>query len=803
MKKSKKNAIFYVGAGAVLIFSFFLVVQPARADEMPTTPDPDSRITAVSFSAASSVAGATTTYTIDFTMGAALSSPGNVVFDFGVSGGCNGQWDFCNPSFTDATLSSGLSGEFHTGGTNFGIFVNNLAAGDYTLVIAGVRNPININGHYRAYGMTSLVGEEGGDNPDKTPSDPVYFGAYQVKGNVTLPNGDIAPNLGVDIQTADFSMNFHTQTDLWGAYSFVDSNVTAGTYTLNIFLSPQYGDFVAPDPIQFAYNGTTAATVNAQLQAATKTLTGTVRYNDGAPVTTGGQIWANREGGSGGKGVDLGSNGTYSLVLSGGNWNLNLNAGWDQENQRQRQVDWTYNQPPTMVSFVNDNSVQNLTTDFTVTKTNAIIKGKIVLPNGTPLPGGYVDLRKGEGQGMGGGINQDGTFSANLTDGTYQMSVNADTQRFPELSKYYLSETSVTVAANQTLDLGTITMSEKTSRIVGRVITNTGTPVASLGVNCNQRQGFGWTQGQTGADGSYTAWVWPGEWECSINQGPDSTYIQNQSGPRPSYILSANQTVTAEDIVVQLADAVINVKLVDANGNAINNMFGYAYARKKSGGNKGGDQFGNGIQNGSATIHLIGGETFVVGAQTPSDQATLLLKEEVEVAIAAGETKDVKLTMIPPDANIIGFFQDQNGTKVTNVEADVNAGSDGGGMWMNTRLQADGSFNLPVKGGKAYFLNYWFRNNPDFVQTNPDQAPFTVPVGGTVTKVVTVYRADSQITVNLLDPSGNPVSYGYIWCSNRRAHEDKITGDFEGGKENNAGSEVRGGTGVVRLVADT
>ncbi len=781
--------------------------------------DPDPRISSLSATPASTTPGATTAYTFSFTLSEAMPQGGSVTINFQSNGNCEGDWQLCQVSFANVGEEnvSGINGlqNFSSWDQGFDLRKNSWATGTYTVTLNGVRNPSQIGGHYRAYAETMAQDEEpepcepGEQCPQgpRTISAPVFFGAVGIKGTVSLPNDDPASNVSVDIRSEDFSVNEHANTDDLGFYAIMANRLTVGTnYSLEVWTSgnQDLSDYVSPTPIAFTYGGSTL-TKNAKLRNATKTVTGIVKYNDGTVVKTGYEVWSNAMGGGGGKNAE-GSliDGQYSITLAGGSYDLGLNAGWvcDQAGCHERSVDWTYNQPPMTISFANDSTIENKTVNFVVQKTNAKVKGKVVDPNGKAI-GGHLEFGTGEGPGMGGHVDQnnEGKFNINVMAGTYKMRFWPDTWQNPDNSRYYLPERTVTVKADQTLDLGTITLSKKTSKITGQVLTEDSDPVGNVRVNCWMREGSGWGDATTNNLGVYSVWLSPGTYECDIDRGPDSNYIPVSQDKVSAYLIKANQSVTAKNITVQEVDGRIVVKLVDKNGEPITNFYGGTYARLKTSGKGPNNEFNSYVDRGTSTIPLLGGSTYIVGVHTPPDQSSLLAEAEKEVYVPEGGEKEVKITMVAPDGKIKGFLKDQNGKLITNVDAEIFSGTDEGGMWMNTRLNPDGSFELNVKGGKKYFVGYWLRNNPEFVQTHPEEVPFLVPKNGMVTKVLTAQRANAYAEITLLDPEGNPVEFGFAWCSNHRYMEDKIQSDVKGQGIIDAGGEIIGGTGRIPLIA--
>ncbi|PIY96132.1 MAG: hypothetical protein COY66_04950 [Candidatus Kerfeldbacteria bacterium CG_4_10_14_0_8_um_filter_42_10] len=816
-KKAKKVAIFgVIGilAGIILITG----TKAALADE-PQQPPNDTRVTAFTVTPANIAKGATNiTYNFSFTLntavneldlGGATGIP--VVVNFtSTSSMCppNVDWMLCQPNLSNASVSGiAIVGTPEKSSDHIGFTIDNaLGAGTHTFSITGINNPTQGGGNYM--GLLQIMSPSVPPNQmwPQAQSTVFQLGNIAFSGKVLTPEGTALNGTGVNLRSADFSYNSGTGADQNGNFVFLADDLVAGTtYILEIWVPGGTQGYISPDPIEVTYNGSVTNLGTITLARATKTISGKVTYNTGGEVTTA-QINASKQGGSG-VNANVDSNGEYELSVGGGTWNINLSPAWDQENNRQMDVNWNYNQPSMQVTFADNNTEEEKTVNFTVQETNALIKGCVKLPNGSKLTNGFVNISTGAGMGGGTGLDWNtGCFNANVQDGSYKLTVQADNQD-PNLAKYYLPEMNVEVASDQTLDLGTLTMSEKTSAIKGKVTLEDGTTVEGVNINCWSRSGSGWGNSNSGADGKYTIWLAPGQYECQVQTGGGSMYIPVQAGGPPMvYTLEEDEQITGVNYEVQLADATLTVKTVDADGNALTeNIWGYAYARIKGESWGAGSEFGSGIDHGVAAIPLIGGNTFVVGMHTDPNSG-YLLDDEVEITIPEGGSEEVFLTLVEPDAEIVGWLKDQKGAKVTNVDVEINANlaedmGPNSGPGMHSKLNADGSFTVRVRGGQKYVLNFWFPTSGEFMQTHSDMDPFLVPVNGTATKILMAFRADAQATVNLSDPDGNPVEFGFVWCSNRRYMEDKAQGDFEGGKIIEGGNEVRGGTTVIPLVS--
>jgi hypothetical protein len=818
MNKSMQNLKKIAKFGVIGFFAVALLFSGANAvsAEEPQEPPSDDRITSFTITPSVSTLGSAATYAVTFTTNTAIQKDPNqdglqTFIRIGGTGGCppEADWMDCNPDFSGAAIS-GLDAEleFAEGESVRFMIPGDLAAGTHTLNITGVVNPIAGGGYYS--------GTMGIESPDVQPepnemwpqqdSTPFLLGDISFYGTILTPDGDPVNGTGVNVRSEDFSFNYGTGADQDGNFAFSSAGMTAGTnYFIEIWIPDGTQGFIAPDAVQATYTGSATNVGTITLATASKTITGTVTYDSGGAVTTA-QINAWKQGGAGVQAA-VDSSGEYTLTIGGGNWEINVDRQWSEDGPVA--TDWVYNEPPKQVSFTNNNATESQTVNLVVQKTNSVITGCVKTPDGEPLGGGWVDIRAGEGQGNGAGLDwQTGCFTANVKDGNYKVQIFPD-QQDADSARYYLDETEVEVADGETADLGNLVMKEKTSRIKGKVMLEDGTGVEEIRINCWQHNNPGWGEAQSSADGTYSVWLQPGQWSCEAQTWGDSDYIPiRASGPMEFHDLDEDETISGIDHTVQLADATLTVKTVDENGDAVTeSSWGWAYARVKGAGWGPGSEFGGNLDRGTADIKLLGGSTFVVGVHMPPDQSGYLLDQEVEITVPVGGAKEVNLTLVQPDAEIYGFLKDQDGKAITGVEAEIFADvadkmGPGGGPGAFTRVDPeDGSFTMKVRGGKKYVMGFWFHMNDEFVQTHPDFSPFTVPVDGRVPKILTAFRANTYVDATLLDPDGNKMDFGFVWCSNHMFLENKVKGDFEGGKTIDAGGDVRDGTARIPLIS--
>lgn len=134
---------------------------------------------------------------------------------------------------------------------------------------------------------------------------------------------------------------------------------------------------------QTMYQATVAMVVGA---GQTFAVSGTVS-KAGVGVSSA-QISASQRSGSMFLNANAAADGTFSIDLPAGTWELRVGPQWGNDGQ-QVAVDWAYNGFGEVVS-VRDAAVSGI--NFTVVSATAVVTGKVLLPNGSPLTSGGIDI---------------------------------------------------------------------------------------------------------------------------------------------------------------------------------------------------------------------------------------------------------------------------------------------------------------------------------------------------------------------------------------------------------------------------
>ncbi len=778
----------------------------------------DSRISSVTATPTSTTLSATTTWTIQFTLGTSFS---NGQINISMSGGNDpsASWNLQSATMTGITGATFQGDSF---GGNISLS-GTLAAGSYTATLSNVTNPSS-SGAFRVGLRTSAQGDAPpaeGQMPNQTYASPVFMGTVIAYGTLTKPDGTTAvSNTGVTVRSGDFTFNAMGNADSTGFFAVTPMSgqtVPTSELTFEAFVPFGTTGLLAPEPIKFTFSGTANNLGTVKFREAVKKIEVTGKYSDGTALTTA-QVWSNSRSGGFGGGGSLDSTGKLTVSVGGGCYDLGIGPSFNPTTGQQDNVDWIYSAPPTQVCFNSDSSAETKAVSFTVTKATSKVTGTIKLPNGSAVANVRLDCRGSDfTSGNGTNTGNDGSFTINLTAGTYNCSVFTDPSN-TTMAKYSAPEMKVTVKDNETVAFGTITMKEKTGVITITVKDTSGAAVKNYQLTAFKAGGEGgkgggpgeFNQATTGTDGTATLYVTaPGKYNVMpmMGGGPGdsstTTYIYNGE-PVTVDLTTATSTGTAS-FTVQAANATITLKTVDKDGKAVTEGFGFAQCAKKNAPPGPGNFFGGPLNQGVATIKLAlsASTTFSCGTFLPPD-STLQLKEMKDVTIAANGSETANLTLISPDATIVIKVVNNSGATVTEdgieaflMKAIEGGGDPGFGGGFSPAQIKNGEATVKVIGGSKYNTGYFLR--PDgaaakkYAFTPPSFKPFLVAANSTTTVTIVLTTTDTSFAGTLLDPSGNKTQ-GFVHCDVPPTSGSKYDYHF--------GTEARDGTFTLPLVGD-
>ncbi len=603
----------------------------------------------------------------------------------------------------------------------------------------------------------------------------------QMQGRFTKTDGTGVRG-SLNVYTADYSRNVHVESDDNGYYKM--GGFPAGTYTVQPMVGWNVTGLIAPDPSEVGLTTGTVLTKDFTLSAAAKTITGTVTRTGGGVIANA-CVNANKMNGQGWANANTDASGNYTMSLSGGSWNV-------QVNPCSPEADWIYTGTPIMIDFTLDGTVESKAANFNVTTASSTISGTVTDQNGALVTAGGIDFRTQEGSGSHANVNTGGTYTAKMTGGTYNVFF------WSQSNGYSLPQTTVTLAEGESRTLNLVVQA-KTAHIKGTVKDVGGVAAPNVNVNANEmnnqpgKQG-GWGNARSDSSGNFDILVTPGTYNVNIGTEPNSSYVWANPTQVQISVPSATSVVTPADypvlnFVVAKADSKIVGKMT-AGGNPINNAPLCVYARPAGVFN----QPCNPLQpNGTFTINVssAGGTSYELGCFSPPNMP-YSCPQGVSVTIVPGGTvtKDLDLTM--NNSAIVGQLYDQSGFPLSNCESfrggRVFADNPGGnGAHYEGEIQTDCKYKISLVAG-VFFLNSFFP--PDSGAMNaPPGSPVQVFSGQTVQKNIMVAKADASITVRLLDKNGNGTQ-GYINVDNNEEINMSREGNKGPGGQGNKGADL-------------
>lgn len=613
-----------------------------------------------------------------------------------------------------------------------------------------------------------------------TPALTMTLTTVQMQGKFMKADG-AAVRGSLNVFNGDFSINNHVESDESGNYAL--GGLPAGTYTAQPMVGWDVTGLIAPDPIQVTLTTTSVVAQNFTFTTAAKSITGNVSKSGGAAVS-GACVNANKMNGQGWANANTDASGNYTMSLSGGSWNV-------QVNPCNPEADWIYAGSPIMIDFTMDATVESKSANFTVTTASSSISGTITDQTGAVVTSGNVNFRSQQGTGTGSQIASNGTYIVRLTAGTYNVDF------WSPSNGYSLPQMSVTLGDNEAKTLN-LALQAKTAHIKGTVKDSAGVAAPNVMINAWEQTGpggkpGGWGNARSAADGSFDMLVTPTTYGMNIGTEPGSSYVWANPSQIQITVPAATSVITPADypalnFVVAKADATITGKLT-AGGAAINNAPLCVYARLAGAFN----QSCNPLQpNGTFTIKVssAAGTAYELGCFSPPNMP-YSCPQAVPVTIVpnGSVTKDLDLTM--NNSSIVGQLYDQSGFPLANCESfrggRVFADNPGAnGAHYESEIGTDCKYKISLVAG-VYFMNSFYPPESGAMNAPPG-SPVQVFSGQSVQKNLMVAKADATITVKLLDKNGNGTQ-GYINVDNNEEINMSREGNRGGGPGDNKGDK--------------
>jgi len=569
--------------------------------------------------------------------------------------------------------------------------------------------------------------------------------AAQVTGKVTDAAGNPIKEAFVEVHTADWTLSRGSGTDVNGEYTVF--NIPPGTYVIDVFPPQGTSGLLSPPSFNVTFAAGEVKTYDFQFTKAAKIIKGVVKRTSGIVVT---DAFVNAFQQSTNKHADtqVGSQGNYTLSVSGGSWEVSV---WPSGPS----ADWSYNKEPQLVVFADDTTLEEKILDFIVVSTDATVKGKVLLPDGTPPPAFTVfgGFRSSDGAEFGGPIGADGTFSVRVTAGTYTAFIHTQdpTLTAPDIPL-------ITVVTGGVVDLGIIQLTQKSDHITGIVADEKGIGVSGVRVSAWKPDGFDYAESKTDADGVFTLFVTPGKWEV-VAEPPAALNFYN---PDPPKRITVESGVTAiVNFRLLPADASISGTVVDKAGNVLSSLYGFADLSQSTG-FEFGPGIGGSIDRGQFSFKAPAG-TYQLRVFLPPD-TPYTAGEPQTVILEAGKTTSVKVVVLENSSIIKGFFHDEAGTVVTGFDAHVFATSKEG-SWQEALFdKTTGTYTLKVSAG-TWYLGYDIDPASGFISGHEPNVKVVIAEGETLQQNFIVKKAGSLITGVVTDPEGKGVFGAFIGIS--------------------------------------
>lgn len=522
---------------------------------------------------------------------------------------------------------------------------------------------------------------------------------------------------------------------------------------------------------------------------ATFPVAGEVRFSDNQPVA-GAKVLARRTDAFGTAQAITSATGAYSMTLDAGQWQLQVETPPDL-------TPWMFVDRPTSL----DLSIYPpfAPVNFTVSRTQALVVGRVLDDTGAPLPppapGAGVappavkiyssdNLRMRRAP-----LDATGTFTAPLVGGVYYLQAEFDATYYKAYEQ--LPPTVRTVPTSGTLKVGNLLVLLQNATLAGLVRQPDGVGVPGVLVQAVRADG-GSSITSTDAGGRFAMSVAAGTWEVSALADVDAFV---SAGSSATVEAAANVTTTVT-LTLEPAAGLIDGTLVLPDGSLAADARGWAYARDASGAivaYAGADlgRFTLRVPAGKLRVGILlpadspytsageaapalatalargdlGAAQQAAAARAPFEQSVTVSPLPAGAAIAA--TTSVKLPLLPNDRRITGVVRDPRGRPLPGGSLLVTAApASSGAAPQMVAVDKAGAFELNVSAG-TWELNYLFEEEADgFADALPE--PITVVVGSQkeVVQNLDLLVLDGVVRGVLEDEAGAPLAGQQVWVTN-------------------------------------
>lgn len=617
-----------------------------------------------------------------------------------------------------------------------------------------------------------------------------------ITGTVKDPDGNALSNPQSSVYVSVWSYSGGGNSSNVSSDGSFNLKVPEGTYNMNINVWGQ--NYGSPSEVKFTVkdadsngscDGYSAGTI--RLVNKNSTISGAVLDTDGNRVANQ-SVNAWKYNGGGWASTMTDSNGSYSLQVSAGTWQVSISTGMSGSYG-------SYGGYGSTTTYINDQApiqvivAENATSsgnNFTLKIANSTISGRVVNSNGDTLTGlemGYAYVETGTGSGPGpmmysgmGATVRDGTFTLSVPAGTYNVGVS-----LPYGSGYCTGSASQVITTANATASASISLTTATASISGYLKKDSDSGDTITGVRAEVFANSGTMNYSmatvNSSNGSYSMSVCPGDWymgywiDPSLTDGESNTYLRQPLSDN-KIAVTGGQTVT-KNIIVKRNDATITGTVTDPTGAAFPGVWVSVDTRSNdtAGSFNRMNWFSNGSMtdsSGTYTIKVPSGSTYNVMANMPGS-SSYINPSRVSVTPTSGGTSTVNLQFKNADATITGTTT-RGGSAVA---AFVTAWSEDGG-YAGASSGSNGVYSLSVTSGSNWHVKAMYDSGTTFYRSsesivNPSSGSNTLNLdlsnSGTMPESTTVtFSASNQKTITLTDgttitiPAGALASSGNV-----------------------------------------
>ena len=618
---------------------------------------------------------------------------------------------------------------------------------------------------YQKYGQSAEVEVSLSDGA--TASQDLTLSSANVYGRILKPDGkpatwvhfwiyeDTDGDGGFDWKEDGSAKEYDGETDDNGYFALT---IAESTYGIEFHLPPHYNG-IEPISVQtFSINSDSTAekdfgTIN--LSKTTKTISGTVTNASGDLITSG-HVHAWRIDGQGWADAELGSDGTYTLSVSPGEWEIMIDPPWEGG------ANWQYTGNPKTARFADSIAIYSIATT----------KGTVTVKTGTESSPAEHGLKTSDEFTISGSspAAYNGNFtvaSAKKSEFTFKMDSSPKSGTTGTIKLKETVTANFKVSTSDSVISGTFLMPETDSNgnLTGNYTTIPSDKRYGVSVEVWSEQGFGnWAPiGTDGtfsinvAEGIYNVSFWidpsqfpgygsPGSAEVRIKSG-ETANLNLETGPFASALVDNPAGGKALSFAKLSSKIVGTVTGVDGSG--LPQIPVFAWSRQ------GGWADTSTDSDGKYSMYVTAGKWEVVAE--PGSNSAFGNQPPKRTKVKNDSTSTVDFSFAKAGHTVKGTVRNSSGVAISTLWAWAYARTDNNDFDVITDAPVDqGEFTLKLPAGN-YKVGLWIGPETGYSM----KSEVDVDLSGeesTSTTSITVETSDKKIVGTLVDSSGNAVT---------------------------------------------